>query len=300
MKKLLIKVVGEVVIVYRKNIEPWFGNIIVRKSSFKAPDFMIIGAAKAGTTSLFQYLSQHPEIVPTSKKELQYFGMWGSRKGLKWYLSNFPAKDKMEGKMTFEATPTYLYKKQSPKKIKILFPNMKFIAILRDPVNRTFSHWNFYQKHSQVPDKHLLDKRSFSDAVYEEINNPHLVGSAHKYLDRGLYAQQLKEWYKYFNPKQILLIDFDEFKENPKKTLKNIAEFLKIKNIYDDFRESEEEIQGLLETRDLENNRSLKTYNVSHYREKMDEDTAQLLKEYFAKPNQELKELTGRSFRWMF
>lgn len=104
---------------------------------------MIIGAAKAGTTSLFQYLCQHPNIVSPNTKELKYFRMSRQKNGLKWYLSNFPLKNEKKKKLTFEATPTYLYKGQkSAKPIAKLWPEIKCIAILRDPVKRAFSQWN--------------------------------------------------------------------------------------------------------------------------------------------------------------
>src|SRR5699024_1535416 len=143
---------------YRQQQEYWLGKQIINNSNHTSPNFMIIGAAKSGTTSLFQYLAQHPSIVPSAKKEIKYFGMSNQIKGLRWYLNHFPKKNKVKNKLTFEATPTYLYRaKQSPKQIVKVFPDIKFIALLRDPMKRAFSHWTWYQKHSKFKTRSYED-----------------------------------------------------------------------------------------------------------------------------------------------
>src|SRR3954470_20343881 len=96
----------------RKLEEYYFGRAIIKNSKRKSPDFMIIGVAKAGTTSLFQYLSHHPAIMVPDVKEPKYFDN-KQEFGLRWYLRNFPSKKEAEGKLTFEASASYLYKRQS-------------------------------------------------------------------------------------------------------------------------------------------------------------------------------------------
>jgi hypothetical protein len=96
--------------VYRQQEEYWLGDQIIKNSKHAAPDFMIIGTAKAGTTSLFQYLAQHPDIIPSKTKELFYFGTANQWRGLRWYLTNLPLKEEAENKLIFEATLGYLYK----------------------------------------------------------------------------------------------------------------------------------------------------------------------------------------------
>jgi hypothetical protein len=80
---------------------------------------------------------------------------------------------------------------------------MKFIASLRDPVKRAFSHWTWYQKHSKFKTRSFEDKRTFPEAVEQELSDPDSVRGVHRYLKRGLYANQLKEWYQYFDPEQF-------------------------------------------------------------------------------------------------
>jgi hypothetical protein len=284
---------------YRRQEENWLGRQIIKNSTHAAPDFMIIGVAKAGTTSLFQYLAQHPKITPCKRKEVKYFGMQNQPKGLRWYLNNFPTKEKSKNKLTFDATPTYLSIDRTPPLISNVLPDIKFIALLRDPVKRAYSQWTWQQPHSHIKSRNLLDKRSFEQAAKEEINNPDSFPLHLQYLTRGLYAQQLKIWYRFFNPDQFLLLDFKRFKENTKETLKCITQFLGIKNIYPDFIKSNEKRYGVNGRKLDKNEGKLKSYNSNIYKEKLNSKTEKKLRLYFQPYDRELKELTGRSFGWM-
>src|SRR5690625_3724164 len=104
-------------------IDYHYGIKIIERNSRAFPDFLIIGAAKSGTTSLFQYLSQHPKILPPKKKEVRYLASGSLEK----YLNHFPNKLEANGKLTFEATPTYLYLTNVAKNFKKFQPNLKMI-----------------------------------------------------------------------------------------------------------------------------------------------------------------------------
>src|SRR3954447_18625468 len=97
------------------------------------PDFLIIGAQRAGTTSLFHYLQRHPSVMQSSIKEVHYFD--GSyNRGRRWYLSHFPLRRATSGgRITGEATPYYLFHPTVPTRVAVDFPDVKLIAILRDP-----------------------------------------------------------------------------------------------------------------------------------------------------------------------
>src|SRR5699024_10225288 len=97
--------------ILRYQEELLLGKKIIKSRLHTCPDFMIIGAEKAGTTSLFQYLAKHPDIVPSKEKELLYFSARQSM-GLKWYLHNFPLKVDLNGRLTYEGSPSYLYYKK--------------------------------------------------------------------------------------------------------------------------------------------------------------------------------------------
>jgi hypothetical protein len=301
MANILQKVKRKLYFIYRQKEEEWLGKQIIKNSPHTAPDFMIIGVAKAGTTSLFQYLAQHPDIVTSTIKELKYFENKNRSKGLHWYLRNFPLKEEAKNKLAFEASPTYLYMKQSPERIAHLFPKMKFIALLRDPVKRAFSHWNFYHDRSNPQNRAMYyDERSFEQAVKEELNDE-LAGLPNYklYLYKGMYEQHLKHWYRFYPPENILLLDFEEFKKRPKSVLKKATEFLSIESIYDDFEETREQLQGDKYTKDDENQQQIKQYNTTPYKKKMDDEIETKLSLLFEPYDRELKRLTQRKFSWM-
>ncbi|MGZ8918140.1 MAG: sulfotransferase family protein [Methylobacter sp.] len=108
------------------------------------PNFMIIGAQKAGTTALYEYLSRHPQIQPTKVKELHYFNCEARYKnGIEFYRSFFQLDT--ESKLLFDASPGYLNNANAPKRIYAHNPNVKIIILLRDPVERAYSAWNMYK-----------------------------------------------------------------------------------------------------------------------------------------------------------
>src|SRR5699024_9381850 len=141
---IISRVMRKVCSIYREKEEFISGNKIIENSQFSTPNFLIIGAPKAGTTSLFQYLAKHQHIIPSQKKELLYFSV-NQRMGLRGYLKNFPLKQEKMNKLTFEASPSYLFYPNGLQRIKRLFPGIKLVVLLRDPVNRAFSQWNFNQ-----------------------------------------------------------------------------------------------------------------------------------------------------------
>ena len=113
------------------------------------PDFLLLGAQKAGSTSLYVHLMQHPQIIGVARKELHFFD-YKSALGSWWYRTNFPTKAEMAqrsaalGKpvLTGEASPYYLFHPHAARRIARLLPDVKLIALLRNPVDRAFSHYH--------------------------------------------------------------------------------------------------------------------------------------------------------------
>ena len=110
------------------------------------PNFMVIGVGRSGTTSLFNYLEQHPSIVKSSYDEIGFFDD-NFHLGMSWYRSMFPTiftkflvKLKTKHFMTYEVTPWYIRRPWTARRIKNIFPNIKLIVVLRNPVDRTYSH----------------------------------------------------------------------------------------------------------------------------------------------------------------
>lgn len=182
------------------------------------PDFLGIGAMRCGTTLLYKILKSHNEIfVPRIRKEVHFFDI-NYKKGLKWYKSFFPSKkDARKYKAIGEITPRYIFQENVPRKVAKVLPDAKFIVILRNPVNRIYSH---YKLGLSVSKKNI----SFEDFI-KSVNEP---------FRRGLYSEQLKNWMKHFPRERFLILIFEEMLDNPCKALKQIAEFLNVdKNKFD-------------------------------------------------------------------
>jgi hypothetical protein len=194
------------------------------------PGLIIPGAMKSGTTSIFEYLRGHPQLLPSHKKEIHYFDL-NFRRGVKWYARQFP---QCVGKtIGFESSPYYLFDPRVPARVRELLPNVKLLILLRDPVERAFSH---YQNNRRLGREPL----SFEDAIAAEperlcgeeerlLSDPHAVSLVHRqysYLGRGIYHQQLTRWRTYFPAEQMLVIDAGRFFANPLAVVSEVIAFL--------------------------------------------------------------------------
>lgn len=243
------------------------------------PDFIIIGAQKGGTTSLFHYLNQHPQLNLPSKKEIHFFTK-NYHRGLKFYKTYFPYK--RNGKLSGEATPYYLFHPKVPNRLYKYFPNIKLIIMLRNPVDRAFSHYNMEKKLSN-------EKRTFEVAIQDELNqleniNKKILSSNHytaehahhSYLSRGLYQEQIERWLTYFDKNQMLFIKSEDFFEDPQKELKKVFNFLEIDNIQ--INDLEPKLQG--------------NYN------NLNEDFYNQLAKFFKKNNSKITTILSNKFNW--
>jgi len=198
-----------------------------RSTDPRTPNFFILGAAKAGTTSLYAYLSQHPEIYLSEVKEPQFFcheGLYA--KGLDYYLDRF-FPGSQEFSVRCEATLHYLYYAKVARRLAETLPGdtLKFIVILRDPVARAYSlYWNMVAEGKET--------LSFPEAIAAErerslTRDSEATGELdYQYLESGLYARQLKAYFEYFDPEQFLILFFDDLKSQPEQTLRRVFRFL--------------------------------------------------------------------------
>lgn len=189
----------------------------------KLPHFMIIGAAKAGTTVLYDYLRQHPEIYFPKVKEPHFFDVDANYiKGLdNYYQEYFSENYKML--IQGEATPSYLrqYERVIPR-IKLAYESdsPKFIVVLRDPVERAYSHY-LHRRRVHV------ELETFETAL--DLENDRLSKDADDwvgYFKDGLYAEQLKAWFRAFPKSQFLIVLNEDLKNNHTLVLRRICEFL--------------------------------------------------------------------------
>lgn len=204
------------------------------------PNFLIIGAAKSGTTALYHYLKQHPQIFFSARKEPHYFSYTQTSKqtnGPSHYVKN-AITDFYEYKSLFddangylavgEASPTYLYIPEAGWRIKELIPSVKMIAILRNPVERAYSAYMHLVRDN------LEVVKSFEEGLsLEETRIRNNWGPIYHYKKCGLYGEQLARFYELFSPAQILVLRHEEFELDPHSILERIYSFLEIKT---DFR----------------------------------------------------------------
>lgn len=253
-------------------------------SHLKKPDFIIIGAQKCGTTTLFQHLRKHPEThLPKKQKELHFFD---SRyvEGLDWYLHHFnragmPSVPFCAG----EASPYYFFHPLVPERIFNTFPGIKLILLLRDPVSRSYSQYHHMKRHGRISlsfehcvklESEILKGRK--EAFFTEKDHSDPMYRRFSFLARSRYAEQLAGWYTFFPKEQILIIRSEDYFCNQANTFREVFDFLELTPCAI---------------------KLSRKHKPSDY-PPMKEETRLKLQEYFEPFNQDLYKLTGRDFGW--
>lgn len=193
------------------------------------PDFIIIGAMKAATSAIYEYIMQHPRVVYRLPKELHFFTL-NYEKGLDWYLSQFEfaAIEDSQGKLLVgEASPSYLTSREAPDLIYRFFPEVKIIVSLRNPTDRAISQ--YYHQLNRVKDEHRPIEEAFSDREIANLTQePH--SKTHSYLQLGKYARQLKKWLEVFPAEQILILNYHDLETRPNYFVTQIFNFLDLED----------------------------------------------------------------------
>jgi len=284
--------------------------LAIRAGYHSRPSFLIIGAQKAGTTALYYYLAEHPSIVPSRDKELGFFAPelfadWPEhpkfgvlrrvggtifddprsyRRAVAWYHAQFPWPHELgRHRLTFEATPEYLYYPDVAKRIHAYDANMKLVVLLRDPVERAFSAWNMYRSFGgyrtfvYAPRR---ETRDFETAIRAELAGLEAGTSPRDpgYIGRGLYHEQLARYFHWFDRRQVLVLESGELRRDTSKTLGQVTRFLGLPGFEDEQRWQEVLVGG--------------------YDPMMPEPCRRLLREFYAPHNRKLYELLGRDFGW--
>lgn len=200
------------------------------------PNFFIIGAARSGTSSFYEYLKQHPDIFLSTPKEPMYFAFPSTKvefKGpgddkeinrkavtnLDAYLDLFKAG---EGKaIRGEASANYLYSECAAKNIQALSPDAKLVAVLRNPIDRAYSSYLYTLRDGRE------QAETFEEAL--ELEESRIQGNWEHlwhYREMGFYFHQLQRYYRYFDRSQIKIILQEDLKDNTEQVVKETFEFL--------------------------------------------------------------------------
>ncbi len=255
------------------NNYPQLAQLNWQQHKQKAPDFLVIGATKCGTTSLFFYLSQHSQILPPHKKEINFFNH-NFEQGLTWYLSHFPAITDDIQYLTGEASPLYIYNDQVRERVKQLFPNTKIIVMLREPVSRTISEYYHAANHG-------LEQRSLGKIIEQETKRLATKPRGEAldnfgYLLNSIYIDRIEKWLTDFPSENILIIDSGLFFHQTDQVMQQVWEFL--------------DLPAIAPPRNVR-------YNIGSY-SPVNQEINQQLQEFFLPYNQELATYLDRKFSW--
>lgn len=201
----------------------------LKQKQIERLDFAVIGAQKSGTTALHYLLEKHPDITLGDQQEMHFFDD-------ETVFANPPDYDLLHrhfaaapaSTIAGECTPSYLYWKPVAERIYRYNPRIKLIALLRNPIDRAFAHWNMQRFKGREP----LD---FLDAVAAEasrIASPlSLESRRFSYVDRGFYTEQLARFLKLFPHQQLKVVKFEEFRHRQLQAINAIFEFLGVKPV---------------------------------------------------------------------
>lgn len=189
------------------------------------PNFLCVGAQKAGTTTLHDILKQHPDIYLPDTKEAHFFDMDEHYdRGFSWWLETYFPRYENE-KIMGAITPEYLYFEEVPKRIFKDLKDTKIIIVLRNPIDRAFSHYKMSLKRG-------YETESFEKAIKLEknrITEDYFQKNHFSYTSRGFYSSQIERYLKYFPAENILFLVFEEdIVKNIDKTINIILSFLEV------------------------------------------------------------------------
>jgi hypothetical protein len=180
------------------------------------PTFLIIGAAKSGTTSLALYLEAHPEVYVASRKEVRFFDRhWAE--GVPWYEEHFRAAG--DARVVGEGSPSYFHDPQVPARVAETLPDVRLVALLRDPVARALSAYHFAVGLGR-------EQRDLQTALEDELAGRDSGSFVPRYLETGRYAEHLERWHRLVPPERLHVELFEELRDSPGPVFSRICAFL--------------------------------------------------------------------------
>jgi len=246
----------------------------------QGPDFVIIGALKCGTTSLYEYMKGHPQVLPAILKEIEYFRL--PERGRQWYLSHFPRIP--DAKVRFvsgEATATYMSSSRCKNRIFAAYPDTRLIALVRDPVDKAISHFHHDRKVG-------FEHRTLEEAITQELDILEALDrpwheptdfwkTQRGYVWSSMYAYFLEDWLTVFPKEQLLVLLSEDLYAKPAETTARVYAHLRLPD------------------------HRLAQYDI-HYKGDYDKGLAPRLRarltRFFAPHNARLEEMIGRRLHW--
>ena len=276
--------IAEAIECYRKGsynqaiqIYPHLAKLDWKETKELGPDFIIAGASKSGTSSIYHYLSRHPQVLLSHKKEIDFY--WKNyQRGTDWYLAHFPTITDRPDFLTGEATPNYLRFPQVAQRIKDTFPQTKIIILLRNPADRAIS-WHYHKYNSGLTNENLETAIATEIERLTKVSEAEIINTGFYDPDNiisSLYIYKIKAWMETLGREQFLILKSEGFYEDPAKYMAQVCEFLGLSNC------------------------PLNKYpkvNAGAYSD-VDASLRQTLVEYFAPYNQQLEEYLGMKFNW--
>ena len=270
----------------RKRIILKYQELSSDKRSF--PDFIIIGAQKSGTTSMYAYLEQHPDIIGSLNKEIHFFdggtnpNVDNFKKGINWYKAHFPLCENVENKKIYEASPLYIFSPPVPKRIANYIPKVKVIALLRNPSDRAISHYFHNNKRERREKLDIMGAFEAEEKRLEKVllekNYKSNIFRNFSYKRRGHYKEQLDRYFNYFSKDQIHVLNSEAFFSNPHDTLTEVFNFV---GVNPNFKV-----------------RNLKPKNIGRKKESVSNEVYNYLSDYFNPHNEALYKLLNQDFNW--
>jgi len=238
---------------------------------------------KAGTSSLFYSLNQHPQLKLSIKKEIHFFDL-NYQKGLFWYKRHFPLI--YQRYLSGEASPYYFFHPLTAKRIYDLNPKIKLILLLRNPVDRAYSHYNMEKEKGKeivasFEEAISLENERIGQEASAFHKDPDYTSFAYQtfsYIARGYYFKQLNNWLKYFSLNQFLILKSEDFFENPHRELMKVYHFLEIREIIP---------------------QSIEPYNQGKY-PLMKPELRVRCQQYYYEDTKLLEDLLGIQFHWFY
>lgn len=267
----------------RENLTPVEAQSLVVPGTL--PGFLILGAAKCGTTSLFNYIAEYSSNFAGPLTKETFFFTDHYEMGLQYYRYFFPLLANGDC-ITGEATPCYLFYHRCPRRVYETLPHdIKFIILLRNPIDRALSHYNFNTYTTKTA---AHDSLPFSEAIRNEEqrydimeNNPYYYYEYryYSYKGRGKYHEQIQRWFRYFPRENFLIMGYEEFFKQPEFYVEKVFDFLGLQ-----FEENCRPQFG--------------SYNKSNYNISLSDENHSYLSSYFRPHNERLYYLLNHDFGW--